>query len=69
VRKFITLSKYNGNNPATPIHVNPDRIAAVEKTPGIGIPTTTIWGIEMDDGKPLEVVESTGHVLQLLGGV
>jgi hypothetical protein len=68
VKQFITLSKYNGHNPATPIHVNVDRITAVEKTPGMGTPTTTVWGIELESGKPLEVVESAGHVLELLSG-
>lgn len=63
--KFITLSKFNGPNPATPVYVNVDHIAAFERTPGVGTPTTTIWGVE-ENGRPLQVVETTGHVLQLL---
>ena len=67
--KFITVSKYNGPNPATPILVNVERIHAIEKTPGLGTPTTTLWGVELNDGRPLEVVETTGLVLQLIHSV
>ena len=35
----------------------------------MGTPTTTVWGVELHDGKPLEVVESAGHVLELLSGL
>lgn len=69
MKKFITLSKFNGPNPATQIHVNPEKITAVEKTPGAGPPTTTIWGVVLDSGRPLEVAETPGHVLQLIAGV
>ena len=63
---FIRVSKFNGQSPATPIYVNAGAITAIEKTQGGGAPTTTLWGVMVDGGMPLQVAEPVDHVVQMI---
>ena len=69
MKKLICVSKVNGVSPATPIYVNVDLITAVERTPAPGqasAKTSTIWGIEVENGLAPRVAEPVDQVVQMI---